>query len=436
MISRSPSTFLFDLSPIGVGSFEVESLSSYISRLAYIHTLTPYQLLSTLDAWSREKRGEFVPRFFSARVNGYSSNVRRLVGALEVATGRDDIGACTLLHLRDVCARNNSDSIKINRSWCKACLRESIEREQIPYDRLIWQIVGTARCSVHKCHLDECCPGCGTKQHWQYSSTPSNCVFCGHTLAGHPHNARPLPPDPGERHFVELMSYISSVEPRRFRTDAAGTFLKAISEHTDLKTAARRLGGVLRKAEHARPSLCSLLYISEYFDISSTLILTDPEEASNVAGLAVGTPKIPRRYRGAYLPRGARKAAIERALQREIDSDGLAPTIRRFCEDNDFCETTVSQWGRELLQQLVSKRALQLKSIRDEQVALVDKMLGNRESLRAAQSVREYLKSLSRKARCPLWLVRQRYIALKGGTSRRIRSGMLYMDIDETQHDD
>ena len=425
MTSRRPSTFLFDLSPIGVGSFEVESLSSYISRLAYIHTLTPYQLLSTLDSWSRGKRGESVPRFFSARVNGYSTNVRRLVGALEVATGRDDIGACTLLRLRDVCARNNSDSIKINRSWCSACLRESIEREQIPYDRLIWQIVGTARCSVHKCRLDECCPGCGIKQHWQYSSTPSNCVFCGHTLAGHPQSTRPLPPDPGERHLVELISHISSAEPRRFRTDAAGTFLNAISGHTDLKKAARRLGGVLRRAEHARPSLCSLLYISEYFDISSTLILTDPEEASNIAALAVGTPKIPRRYRGAYLPRGARKAAIEEALRRELESDGLAPTIRRFCEDNNFCETTVSQWGRELLQNLVAKRALQLRSIRDEQVALVDKLLGDEESLQAFARVREHLKSVSRKARCPLWLVRQRYIALKGGASRRIRSGML-----------
>lgn len=436
MISRRPSTFLFDLEPMGVGCFEVESLSSYISRLAYIHTMTPHQLLSTLDAWSRVELGASVPRFFSARVNGYSSNVRRLVSALEAATGRNDIGACTLLHLHDVCAKNNSDSIKTNRSWCSACLREGVEREQIPYDRLIWQIVGTARCSVHKNRLDEICPGCGIKQHWQYSSTPSSCVFCGHTLAGVPLSARPLPPDPGERHLVELITHISSVKPRRFRPEAAGVFLKAIGEHTDLKRAALRLGGVLRRAEHARPSLCSLLYISEYFDISSTLILTDPYEASSIAGLAVGTPRIPRRYRGAYLPRGTRKAAIEKALQSELDSDGLAPTIRRFCEDNGFCETTVSQWGRDLLKQLVVKRSHQLRSIRDEQVALIDKALCDRESMTSYSSVREHLKSVSRKLRCPLWLVRQRYMALNGDPSRQIRSGMLYREVEEDQYDD
>lgn len=190
------------------------------------------------------------------------------------------IHSCTLIHLREVCAKNNSDCIKLNRSWCTACLRESVEHGLVPYDRLIWQVMGTFRCSIHRIRLADSCALCGTRQHWQHSTSIDTCTFCGHALADAPQSSRILPPDPGERHLVELLEYTSGEKAQSFREEAAGVFIHHVSKHADLQDAARRLGRVLRKAEHTRPSLCSLLYISEYFDVSSTLILTNPEKAA------------------------------------------------------------------------------------------------------------------------------------------------------------
>lgn len=424
------STFLFDLAPLGAGTCEVESLTSYLARLAHAHTMTPYQLLCTLDAWSRHKLSKIVPRFFSARVNGYSPNVRRLVQALESATGRTDIRSCTLIHLSEVCAKNNSDCIKLHRSWCPACLRESAEQGLILYDRLIWQIMGTSRCNIHRSRLEDSCALCGTKQHWQHSTSIDTCTFCGHALADAPQSSRILPPDPGERHLVELLEYTSGEKAQSFREEAAGVFIHHVSKHTDLQDAARRLGRVLRKAEHTRPSLCSLLYISEYFDVSSTLILTNPEKAAKVVALSIGRPRLPRKFRGTYLPRGTRQAAIERALTKEIESDGLAPSIRQFCNDNGFCETTVGERCSGLLKELVAKRSQQVASIRKSQICAIDRALSDKRLKQSFSNVREYLARVGQRAGCPVWLVRQRYMALNGDQKRRVRNGMLYMDVN------
>lgn len=422
-----PTTFLFDLDPKGLGSFEVESLASYLVRLSERHGMSPHQLLSCLDAWYRQTYNSIVPRFFSIRVNGYSPNVQRLVQALQNATNRTDLSACTLLSLQQVCAKNNSDSIKPYRAWCPACLREDRDLGRSPYERLIWQLVGTHRCSVHRTRLEVCCRQCGGKQHWQRCSTPDTCGDCGRSLMSLPRSARLLPPDPGERHIVELLECTASVPFPNFRQEAAGAFILGISKHVDMRDAVERLGRILRKAEHTRPSLCSLLHISEYFDVSTTLILSSPEQAANVASLNVGKPRLPRRLRGNYLPRGARKSAIECALKKCLNSKDLAPTLRQFCQDHGFCQSTVNQRGRDLVMKLMAKRKLQLSSARVTQTRKIDRSLSRLSVSETHGPIKRRLERIAMETASPLWLIRQRYLVSCGQYRPRARNGMLYV---------
>src|SRR6266498_1177610 len=102
-----PKTALYPLDPIGIGTSAVESLASYVCRLAAVHALRSADLVtgvlaplagSTPQADGRPPLARCIPRVGNqvALINGVSDTAMVWAGALSTATGRGDIIFLTL----------------------------------------------------------------------------------------------------------------------------------------------------------------------------------------------------------------------------------------------------------------------------------------------------------------------------------------------------
>src|SRR5262245_9203959 len=98
-----PRSYLFRLAPIGLGTGEVESATSYVSRLARAHTVSTWSLLKHEiaprlfgpDANLRNRLSELLAGMGSA-CNGENKTSRQFVAILNSLTSRDDLSGTTM----------------------------------------------------------------------------------------------------------------------------------------------------------------------------------------------------------------------------------------------------------------------------------------------------------------------------------------------------
>lgn len=167
-------TLLFGLPPIGVGTPDCESLSSYVIRLAREHSLPPRRFISRiiLGGVSQGKPrcdAKFF-RHYAATINGLGQYAERFVRALGEATGRSDLSSLTMLPWKGLLAPNGTPLTSASRRWCSACLRESCVRnasENQPteaYWPLSWSVSAVSYCLRHRASLSDVCPHCARHQ--------------------------------------------------------------------------------------------------------------------------------------------------------------------------------------------------------------------------------------------------------------------------------
>jgi transcriptional regulator with XRE-family HTH domain len=162
----SPRSRLYRLTPVGLGTNVVESLTSYVARLAGAHQLRVGILLRLLG-----------PMIFAARhvgvrpleevfnraetVNGPSTMAESWVSAFEKATLRTDLASLTLLpwagkvstvHLLGKSVRH-----------CPDCLVAMVE-DGVVYEPLVWTMRLFSSCPIHDRKLIERCPACEATQ--------------------------------------------------------------------------------------------------------------------------------------------------------------------------------------------------------------------------------------------------------------------------------
>lgn len=172
------------LGPIGVGSRDVESLTSYIRRLARCQRLpvTSFLRATVLEPVRRERAQRDLaiqPSRATESVNGTGGVPEMLVQRLERLSGRSDLIALTLIG-RDggVCLR---EALRTSRAWCARCLA----MDDLPaYDRLSWTFREFRACDTHEIPLTRSCGHCGSLQpplaEWAHAF---RCHVCGHLLA-------------------------------------------------------------------------------------------------------------------------------------------------------------------------------------------------------------------------------------------------------------
>ena len=166
---RQP-THLFFVEPIGIGTSSTESLSSYLTRLAQEHCVTPQKLmmgeiapLIMGDNYHSEMLSKNVSTIFGnsdakPAINGMRDMTRSLVDALENLTLRQDLKFLSCLTWKGIIKERGL--FRQNKAWCPQCFEEwRIEKKPI-YEPLLWSFKDVNFCPKHHCQLCDRCPHC------------------------------------------------------------------------------------------------------------------------------------------------------------------------------------------------------------------------------------------------------------------------------------
>ena len=155
-VALPPRSRLYSLTPIGIGSMFVESLTGYVSRLADAHAVSVGNLvgreLLLVSSKPRVPFGPFVPRDGTTKshgfrgracsANGWGESARRWVGALERATRQPNLRFLTMSPFEDVFSRGGL--FRSIRSWCPACYEDWRCAGTIVYEPLLWTVMTQA----------------------------------------------------------------------------------------------------------------------------------------------------------------------------------------------------------------------------------------------------------------------------------------------------
>lgn len=161
-------SILYNIEPIGIGSKYVESLTSYITRIAYEHNITVGDLIKNLIALQINKKYLIRSstyggnRFYDGAktINGYMENSNDLVMVMETLIFRNDLSILTLDRWRDFIPLRNL--LKESLSWCPECIQSWQSGLKVYYP-LVWHIRTVNICLEHNRYLLEKCQVCHKK---------------------------------------------------------------------------------------------------------------------------------------------------------------------------------------------------------------------------------------------------------------------------------
>lgn len=182
-------TLLHPLEPIGIGTPFVESLTSYISRLAEVHAVTVSDLAGYVLAAcapqdapivsERARRYRMGSGFHPGThaINGLGEDARRWIAAAETATDRTGLRLLTLTPLKQVFCKQSL--FRKVQAWCPVCLADW-QRKGLPlYRPLLWHLRIVNICERHRRALDDTCPHCGQHFGPLYAwANPGYCSRC------------------------------------------------------------------------------------------------------------------------------------------------------------------------------------------------------------------------------------------------------------------
>lgn len=171
---------LFRLEPIGIGTAEVESLTSYIARLAEAHCVSPRQLLCEeilAPAGKRTVHYSASPLFSGEHINGIGALAELAVTSLEHLIMQQGLHVMTMLTWRNILSQQQL--IKAKKAWCATCYQERANADNPVYDSLIWTLTSVLICRKHQEQLSCVCPHC--RRHLPLLSRfyrPGHCSRC------------------------------------------------------------------------------------------------------------------------------------------------------------------------------------------------------------------------------------------------------------------
>jgi hypothetical protein len=178
---------LYTLEPIGVRTAFVESLTSYIARLADAHSVFCGRLIEKVIAPLVPGYSPLERQHGLFRGDGNKSNLANATGkralyavqALETLTLRTDLRRLTLLFLAE--RFYSRGLIRHTKAWCPVCYEEWRAAGHIVYDPLLWVFQDISTCMRHKQRLQTACPyqDCGHSfQPLAWRAQPGYCPFC------------------------------------------------------------------------------------------------------------------------------------------------------------------------------------------------------------------------------------------------------------------
>lgn len=177
-LAMNPRSELHALEPIGLGTPAVESLLSYLCRLAVSHTVSLATLsrkVASTMGWEISGRDDWS----LANICGMGEAANNWSAALSAMTGVERLDNLTLLPWRDVVSQLGLTNRSLR--WCPECFARDKAEGQSPYFRLAWTVNEVTVCPEHKTELVNICPDCGRTEGRRKSAyvVPGWCSHCG-----------------------------------------------------------------------------------------------------------------------------------------------------------------------------------------------------------------------------------------------------------------
>jgi hypothetical protein len=155
---------------MGLGTPRVESLTSYIMRLAAAHSVTPgtlfrhalvplYHHAYLLTPEKAPRAGALLLVKAVHAFNGSSSGAAGWVAALTALTHCDQLRQLTMLNWREVLTLRSLT--RTRRAWCPDCYTQQRAQEEPVYEALSWTLNCVTVCPQHCQPLQSLCPHCG-----------------------------------------------------------------------------------------------------------------------------------------------------------------------------------------------------------------------------------------------------------------------------------
>lgn len=186
---------LFNIEPIGVGTPYVESLPSYIKRLAEAHSISPRTLLKyEISPDIREYLNTVLYSHDKYLLSISSNRIKDVIRVLEIKTNNKDIRNISLIKLSDFI--NQKFLFRNYAAWCPLCYEKNRQNNEPVYEQLIWSISDIDTCGIHGIRLHEKCPHCHNQiKHYHSSARVGYCYLCNHWLGSK---------NPDSNSYVEL----------------------------------------------------------------------------------------------------------------------------------------------------------------------------------------------------------------------------------------
>lgn len=367
-------TRLYCLEPCGRGTPDVESFTSYLTRLAAAHCVTPRRLVAqeiaplmgstyskkaveskTSNTWGR-----------SDLLNGIAPSTRIWITTVEALTGQQ--GLCYLTMLPLTAILSGISLMRPWKAWCPSCLHNWREANRPIYEPLRWALQGIKWCPYHALPLQDTCARCGKRlPPLDHHSYPGMCSACGARLgdqvADRPASASEQQAiDPQQQWIIatigQWLAQASHIAPPDVQQALLTRLRMLANRHGGIHPTSRVLQipyGTVRHwmVSSTSPTLPNLLGLCAATGLSLTAFLQGTEDpaAESVAIPAVWVRQSP------VARRQFRSAAIQVALESALScSDSFPPSLRALGQTLKTQPARLSAEFPVLCQALITRR--------------------------------------------------------------------------------
>ncbi|GFE69220.1 TetR family transcriptional regulator [Chroococcus sp. FPU101] len=180
---------LHHLEPIGIGTPKVESLTSFVTRLANSHEVFPSILLSRVinpllqQTFIKNYTSRGLKTFFnrSHALNGYGTIATDFSNVINQLTLHNQLQFLTLIPFSNILVTKGL--LRPYKAWCPICYQEWKQNKHLIYDLLLWTLKDVTVCLIHQYPLIQNCPHCCRQIHWlSWKSNLGYCSYCSQWL--------------------------------------------------------------------------------------------------------------------------------------------------------------------------------------------------------------------------------------------------------------
>jgi len=361
---------LHHLEPIGLGTPMVESLTSYMIRLAHSHGVVIKTLLSGIvnpllkEIFIKDSTSRELKVFFnrSHALNGYGIMATDFVRALKQLTLRNNLEFLTLLPFSEVLVTKGL--LRPYKAWCPICYQQWKQNQKNIYDPLLWSLNDVKVCLVHQHPLLENCPHCCCKLLWlDWKSNIEYCSQCSQYL-GKCSNTSVMTQ---EKWIVEVLGdFLKNADELSFsltQEHIQKSLIHAVDQITKDNMAAFAAMHKIPKntfwgwySGKNRPTLSALLQICHNLGISLCEFLT---QDFNLSSISCRTLKLEMEYskNTRSSPKTLDLNHIENTLTILLSQETeLIPSILEIAKQLKINRRVLSKYFPKLCHQIVAKR--------------------------------------------------------------------------------